>query len=262
MLLAALFLSAGEARAVVLDWDAVTWTANPPNSSNSYDVDPDPGAPGNDITVAVTSGATLGTGALAQARDTSMQGGLATFENTLTLTLDLTANTQYVTITVTFSSAYTLGVTNVSFQIFDVDFANENGNGARFQDRIGAISGLSIDGMTLIAPTITTSANNTVSGTGLDRVIDGLAPVVNTGAGSGGANVTIDFGTNAIRSFTFTYGSGANAPNDPTQQKIGIHDINFTPVPEINPALASILSCIGAIGLALHHRSRVRSRRK
>jgi hypothetical protein len=254
----AVLLPAWEARAVVLDWDTVTWTAG--SLSNSYDVDP--AKPGNDITVTV-SGDTAqlvpkntAPNPQTPALTTALQGGLGTAENTLTLAVNFTNQSQFVTITVDFSALYAQGVKNVSFIIFDVDMNTTNPNS--FQDQLRSIQALSIDGTTLIAPTITTSLNNSLTGTGLNQVVNGTASTVDTGAGSGDANVTISFGTNAIKSFTFTYGSGSGVAADPTYQHIGIHDISFTPIPELNPSWTAIISCMAAAGLILRHRANFR----
>ena len=254
------------ARGVTLDWDTATWTNNgtpPANSvhSNSYNVDPL--NPGNDITVSVSGNTGLlqyGTPAIA----TTFGGGLtpvapATGTNSLVLGVDFTNQSQVITVTVDFSALYAQGVQNVSFTIFDVDFDNTNGsNGSRYQDQLRAISAIGMDG-SAIAPTITTSANNTLSGTtGLGQVVNGMTSTVDSGAGSGNANVTISFGTASIRSFTFSYGSGSATANDPTYQHIGLHDISFTPVPEINPAWTAMLSCLAAGALVLRHRANFR----
>jgi hypothetical protein len=254
-----LYLSFGMmAHAVILDWDGVSWTAGSLN--NSYDVDP--ASAGNDVTVTVG-------GNTAQLRQeivspfpqtpcitTNFQGGLATAENTLSLAVDFTSQAQQITVTVDFSALYAQGVESVSFKIFDVDFANAGGS--TYQDQIRSITALSIDGITLIAPTITPSTNNTLSGSGLSQVVTGNTSTVDSGAGSGLANVTIDFGTNAIKSFTFTYGSGSGTVADPTYQHIGIYDIHFTPVPEINPVWGTICSCVAAAGLVLFHHAKAR----
>jgi hypothetical protein len=249
------------ARAVVLDWDTAAWTNG--QLTNSYDIDPDNA--GNDVTVSVSGNtAQLGTeptGQKTPAVTTNLSGGLSPRQNTLTIFLDLTSGSQAVTITVNFSALYTQGVENVSFMLFDVDFANEGGNGADFRDQIRSITGTALDG-SLVAPMITTSASNTLSGSGFTQVVDGIATVSDTGTGAGAGNVMISFGTTAITSFTFTYGSGATQKSDPTGQHMGLHDITFTPVPEINPAFSAIGSCLMAVGLVFHHRSRVRARRK
>ena len=260
VLLAALTMTIAQAPAVVLDWDAVTWSNR---FSNSFDIDPD--SAGDDVTISITGNtAQLGTeptGEVTPGLTTLLAGGLSPIEKTLTLYLDLTSQTQAVTITVNFSTLYAMGVQDVSFTIFDVDFANQGGNGATFQDQLRAISATAMDG-TLVAPAITTTSGNTLTGTGLNQVVTGTATVADTGAGSNAANVTISFGATAIQSFTFGYGGGTNTKNDPTAQHVGIHDITFTPVPEINPAVTAALSCFAATGLMFLHRARVRARRQ
>ncbi len=257
LVIALAFFSAN-AHAVILDWDSVSWAAG--SLTNSYDIDPS--SAGNDITVAVTTNGAVAFQAevvspfpMTPATNQSFQGGLVTTENTLCLALNLASNAQSVTVTISLSSLYTAGVSNVSFKIFDIDFVN--GDGSAYQDQLSSIRALSIDGTTLIAPTITTSLNNSLSGSGTNQVVTGTAATSDLGAGSGDGNVTIDFGSNAIKSFTFTYGSGPLFA-DPTFQHIGIYDLSFTPVPEMNPVWPSILSCATAAGFVLRLRKRAR----
>jgi hypothetical protein len=245
------------AHAVTLDWDTTAWTAG--SLSNSYDIDPSKA--GNDITVTIS-----GNTAQLQPKNTApnpqtpaltntLQGGLPTAENTLCLALNLTNQSQSVTVSVNFNALYTQGVTNVSFTVFDIDFANSAGN--NFQDQLRSIQAIDVNGNP-VAATITTSANNTLSGTGLGQVVTGTASGTDTGAGSGNSNVTISFGGAAITSFTFTYGSGSGTVADPTYQHIGIHDIAFTPVPEINPTWTAVGSCLAAVALILRHSAKFR----
>lgn len=244
--------------AVTLDWDAVSWTAG--SLSNSYDIDPS--KPGNDVTVTVSGNTSQLTTELVSpnpmtpAVTTDFQGGLATAQNTLCLAVNFANQSQSVTVAVNFSANYTLGVQNVSFTLFDIDFSNASGN--TYQDLLSSITALSVDGTTLVAPTITTSANNQLSGTGLTQVVNGMASTVDTGAGSGNGNVTISFGATAIKSFTFTYGSGSGTVADPTYQHVGMHDVTFTPVPEINPAWSALGSCLLAAIIILRHSAKFR----
>lgn len=245
--------------AVTLNWNNITTWADG-SRNNSFDIDPL--SAGNDITVIATpnNGAPFqnminAPNQATPAVTSNFQGGLASIDKTLSIALDLTSNTQTVTVTINFAALYAAGVSNVSFTIFDVDFSNSGGN--TYQDQLTLIRALSIDGTTLIAPTITTSASNTLTGTGLNQVVNGTASVADTGAASGNGNVTISFGTAAIKSLTFTYGSSSLFAN-PTYQHIGIHNINFTPVPELNPAWSALLSCLAATGLVLRHRSHFR----
>jgi hypothetical protein len=252
------FLLSPVAHAITLDWDTVTWTAG--TLSNSYDVDPTKA--GNDITVTVSGNTAqlqrelVSPYPFTPAITKDFEGGLGTAQNTLCLAVDFTDKTQSVTVTVNFSSLYTSGVKNVSFALFDIDLSNVSGND--YQDLLSSITATSIDGTTLIAPTITTSATNTLSGTGLAQVVNGISSNTDLGAGSGGGNVTIDFGGAAIKSFTFTYGSGSNPGADPTYQHVGIYDISFTPVPEINPGWSAVGSCLLAFALILRHSAKFR----
>jgi hypothetical protein len=247
------------ANAVILDWNTVPWTAG--SLSNSYDVDASNA--GNDITVAVSGNTAqlqkeLASGnPMTPAITPDFQGGLANPTNTLCLAVNFTDQSQAVTVTVNFSALYTAGVQNVSFTLFDVDYSNVTNN--TYQDLLTGIKATSIDGTTMIAPTITTSANNTQSGSGLSQIVTGITSTADTGPGSGNGNVTISFGANAIKSFTFTYGSGGpSGVTDPTYQHVGIDGITFTPVPEVNPTWSAVGSCLLAFALILRHSAKFR----
>jgi hypothetical protein len=244
-------------RALTLTWGSEPWA--PGSLINSFDVDPSHA--GNDITVSVAGNTSqlqpelAAPNPMTPAVTTAFQGGYGAPQSSLCMAVNFADQTQGVTVTVDFSAQYAQGVTNVSFTIFDVDFSNSSGS--TYQDQIRSIVGVGIDG-TLIAPTITTSANNTLSGTGLNQVVNGIVSTSDTGPTSGNANVTISFGSNAIRGFSFVYGSGTGTVADPTYQHIGLSDIVFTPVPEMNPALGAALSCIAASLLVLRHNARNR----
>jgi hypothetical protein len=256
MLIAPLLVAT--AHAITLDWDTVSWTAG--TLSNSYDIDP--AKSGNDITVTVSGNTTQFTTELASGNPMTpaitpdFQGGFATAQNSLCLAVNFANQGQAVTVTIDFSAQYTLGVENISFTLFDIDFSAASGN--NYQDQLSGITATSIDGVTLVAPTITTSANNTLSGTGLTQVVDGTVSTADTGAGSANGNVTISFGATPIKSFTFTYGSGSGTVADPTYQHVGFSDITFTPVPEMNPAWTAVGSCLAAAVLILLHSAKFR----
>jgi len=258
LLFLCLCLLAPAVQAVTLDWDAVTWTAG--SLSNSYDIDP--AKAGNDITVTVSGNTSQLQPELASpnpmtpAVAPAFQGGLVSTEKTLCLAVNFANQSQSVTVTVDFSANYTLGVQNVSFTLFDIDFSAASGN--NYQDLLSSITALSIDGTTLVAPTITNSANNTLSGSGLTQMVNGTVSTADTGPGSGNGNVTINFGATAIKSFTFTYGSGSGTVADPTYQHVGMHDITFTPVPELNPAWSALGSCLLVAVLILRHSAKFR----
>jgi hypothetical protein len=246
----------GPSSALTLNWGSEPWAAG--SLQNSFDVDPTHA--GNDVTVTVAGNTSQLQPELAAPNPmtpvvaAAFQGGNSSPQNSLCIATNFANQSQGITVTVDFSQ-YTQGVRNVSFTIFDVDFSNASGS--NYQDQIRSIMAVAVDG-SLIAPTITTSVNNVLSGTGLNQVVNGVASTVDTGAGSGNANVTISFGNAAIRSFTFTYGSGTGTVADPTYQHIGMSNVNFTPVPEMNPAFGASLSCIAAMLLVLRHNARHR----
>ena len=247
------FLAAtAHCHAVVLDWSAVTWT--PGALSDSYDID-GYSHNGNDITIALSGNtnkltADPVTGIAAPSIATTLHGGTAG-DHSLLLAGDLSTQTNF-TVTVTFTGQYN-GATDVSFTLFDIDMMTD-------REKILNIYGLLSDGVTKVAPTsITHGSSVGLTGTGLTQVLTGNASSPDTGAGSADGNATITFGSTAIRSFTFDF---KNDGGPPRFQSIGLYDISFTPVPEINPAIAAGLSCFAAGGLVFFHRSRVRARRQ
>jgi hypothetical protein len=249
-----LILSAGQARGVVLDWDVVgaagwaqgslnnTYQADPsdPDSVLTVDVASNGGAP-----IVQYSGLPNPMTPLVQA---AFQGGLGSTENSLTIAVNLANLSQSITVSISFAASG--GAGNVSFKLFDIDA----GGGA--QDQLTEIRGLSMDGTTWIAPTITTSLDNQLIGSGLSQVVNGTASTASVGAQSGRGNVTIDFGPTQISMLSFTFGSASFA--DPAYQHFALHDISFTPVPEINPALMSAASCFAAAAVGLRHSRRRR----
>ena len=252
--LCAVYSLPGTASAVVLDWSALSWT--PGSLSNSYDVDP--ASPGNDVTV--TIGGDTGqlqpglvspnpqTPAITRAFD----GGLGTSPKTLELALDLSSNSQFVTVTISFSAQYAAGVSNVSLQLFDIDF--NNAGGSTYQDVISSIHATSTTG-TQIASTITGLGSNvSLTGTGLTQVLRGTASTVDLGAGSDAGNATISFNASGISSITFIYDSGTMFAN-PTYQHIGIYNLDYEVVPEPS----SLGACVTIVSLAIYF-SRRRSR--
>ena len=236
------------AQALVLDWDTVAWTAGSLN--NSYDLT---GDAVNDITVTITSqnpGIFTNdptTGMQTPAINQSLTGGLTPAENSIDIAANLHTNSN-LTVQLTFGGQYGLA-TNVSFTIFDIDVTTNS-------DIISNIYGVAADG-TLVAATITNLGSTiTPSGSLLTQKLTGNAASPDN---SGNGNATISFGGVAITDVFFTFGNNAGAPR---YQDIAIGDVTFTPVPEINPAAASAVSCLLALGAmrAFHRRAKLKAR--
>ncbi len=248
-LLLCLFFMAGSvvlpntARAIVLDWNDVSWTSG--SLSTSYDIDAS--NPGNDITISIT-GSTSRFISDRPEITTDFTGGFGASPSpdNLELWVDYSNRNQSVTVTVTFSAGYVGGVNDVNFLLFDVDTGSGGGT-KTFIDQIRDIYAVSAEGG-FIAPTITTSANNSVSGSGINQVVSGTDENSNN---SGSGNVGISFGTNYITSFTFEYGNpSSGVQKNPDSQSIGLYDINFKPkVPEVHPGLfAALVSAFPFLG--------------
>lgn len=219
------------ASGVVLDWNNLSWS---PGSLDTT-LDADPSRPGTERVqfTGFTGDITAGSPQI----NSALQGGQAPGNLSLNLSVDLGREDRYVIVTITFTG-YT-AVEGVSFTLFDIDR-----DGAIYVDQIRSISATAADGVTLIAPTISNlGASVTLSGTGLNQVLTGTAPADDTGAGSGAGNATITFNS-AIRSFTFLLGDDATASRNPPPQSIAMGNINFSPVPEVNPSFVAGGACL------------------
>lgn len=239
--------TAAPARALVLDWDQVAWA--PGSLINSYDLN---GDAVNDITVRITSQQANiwandpTSGDQTPVINQTMTGGLSPVQNSLMLAANLKTQSD-ATVQISFTGGNgalnTPGATNVSFTIFDIDITTNS-------DIISSIYGVAPDG-THVAATITNVGPTvTLTGSGLTQTLTGNAAAGNN---TSNGNATISFGSALIYDVFFTFSNTAGAPR---YQDIGIGDVTFTPVPEINPAMASVVSCLVAASLTVFLRER------
>lgn len=239
MLALALWLLPAQAQAVVLDWDSVNYSSG--SFSQSFDIDSN--NPGNDITITISGD----TSYFAQNinDNSNLTGGLSPAQQSLFMNMNYSSESQSILVTVTFHYAY--GVEDVSFSIFDIDEDNSNDSNVGYTDKI-ALLGKNLSG-TIVAPTtITDSSDNEQVGTGTNRYVRGNDSASDSSS-SGTASYTFS-GTNAIKEFSFTYGNDANAPNNPGNQWISLHDITFKPkVPEWHPGLIASFACLMLVGV-------------
>ena len=200
-----------------LDWDAVQAGPGWTGTSGTYSVG---GAnvtvtasdPGGDL--AVNPGLVRDVAAGGLIANT---GGLTPAEYTIGLGADfetqgsITPPSEQITLTINFAHAG--GVNNVSFSIFDIDFA---AGGAGWTDRL-VITG---NNGAVINPTSVTvgsaagyDGTNVITGTGGSNTTENLG------------NATITFAQGGITQITIQYQSGRTA--DPAVQQINLHDISF-----------------------------------
>jgi hypothetical protein len=152
----------------------------------------------------------------------------------------------YVQVTITFAAP----VSSVSFTIWDVDKT-----AGSWIDSITGISAQPWSTGGPIAATIThpTATYNTISGSGtLGATVTGIASANNT---TNQGNVTFDFGTAAITSFTFRW---SNTDPGLATQYIGISPITYTAVtlPEVGSTIGALGVCALAVGLREFRRYR------
>jgi hypothetical protein len=248
----AIVCATSSAFAVTLDWSAQTWA--PGSLSNSFDVDPT--TAGNDVTVtAVANGQNRFTtdpasGLMSPAITQSLAGGNSPAPSSLEFVTNWNQQTQSVTITVTLSAAFAAKTDGATFTLFNIDR-----QGVIYQDQIQSVYGVALDGVTLVAPTFTNVGPAiTLTGTGLNQVLQGQNTVADTGAGSGAGNATLTFSV-PIQSFTFTYIDGLPTKNNPTVQDISLANITFSPVPEMSSWLAGAVACAAAAVIRLRKRA-------
>ena len=250
LLFAVLACAAPEAHGILLDWNSLSWT--PGSLSNSFDIDPT--KPGNDVTITFAHNQVTSTGSpfigdfvtgiQTPAINSNLEGGRGPGVSSLNVAVDLAWQNRYITVTVTFSDSYLQGVQGVAFSLFDID----RNNGNLDIDEIRSISALAADGVTSVAPVISgVGSSIALSGSGLGQILAATGAAPDIGAGSSAGNATISFGSTGIKSFTFQWGVPSYNANGPSPMTISIGDINFTPVPEVNPSfIAGGVCLVGA----------------
>lgn len=155
-----------------------------------------------------------------------------------------TSTSSYIQVTVSFSTP----VSNVSFQIWDVDSSP-----TQFTDQISNIQAQPwSSGGPVAANSVTGSADNTVLGSGLSTIVTGNA---NNANNSANGNVTIKF-TGPITSFTFRW---SNIASGLGLQGIAMGPITYTPV--ATPEVGSTLGALGVCALVIGARE-IRKRRR
>ncbi len=194
----------------ILDWDSVVWGEG--DMTNTYVV------AGDTIVITVTDPDNslqnnANFGGQTPAENIYNTGGFTPGQSGLHFLRNPTNNSSTVDIVYTLGDPG-IGVDSLQLSLFDVDFGNN-----QFVDQIivtGTIGGVSVT-PTLFTSTSNSASGNVVTGDG------GSSPTQSRG------NMTLEFNS-AVDTVTINYGNDASAPNDPGNQGISIHDLNFCPV--------------------------------
>ena len=223
---------------VVFNWPSSPgWTAGVPtagqtNTQSFTSVNP------NDITVSINNSGAGPQGmnwnaGYPQISANPLTGGLTGVNGLQLYATTSDASGTFLKVTVSFNTP----VTNLSFQIWDVDKS-----GGQFIDKISNLQALAEGGGTVGADSVTSAVAgfNSISGTGLSTVVVGTAPASNT-TNQGTIDITFN---GPITQFSFEW---SNADPGLGAQAIGLGPLTYTPVPETNAGLFGAVGCIMAI---------------
>ena len=221
---------------IVFDWpNPPGWTAGTPGqnatvSQQFTSVNP------NDITVQIQNNGVNVQGTYPQINSTNETGG---FTGVNGLQLFISSTPQFGN-TLTTTVSFATPVTNLTFQIWDVDAKI-----GQFVDKIANLQGLAPDGTTIVGATSVTSevaGFNTITGTGLSTVVLG------TNSASNSTNQgTIDITFNQpITQFSFDW---SNNDNGRGAQAIALGPLTYdvAAVPEYISPFLPVSFCLAAI---------------
>lgn len=246
------------ALAVELDWNNYTSAASGSDwnygaLTGSFDIDPT--NPGDDIRITFTGD----TGVLAPDPNgnqtpninTVNSGGMNPAPNSLQAVIDLSTVSQEINVSIEF--LYDLGVSNVSFSIFDIDVWMPNSR-FNFIDQLRDISAAGLNGTSYVSLTATNPS--AVSITDNMTASAEATGVLNSPPDSDNGNVLFTFSDTGIQEILFTYGAGPGDYNSnaPTPQGISLNNISYTPViPEPNTVIGTIVLLILAFALQIRN---------
>lgn len=204
----------------VFDWDAISgWTAG--STDNTYAF----ASFGNIRFQLSNDGAYLNNAAFGGQSPTvfnALTGGFSVPEDSLTLLADQPNLAGDVELVITLPRAFA----GIQFSIFDVDFFS-----GQFTDRVEVVGSR---GGSTVLPMLTNGNVNQVSGN--VAIGDGLSadpePL---------GNLVVTF-TDAVDTIVLRYGNHTNAPANPGQQAIAVHDLTFcNPFTTLSVTKASVL---------------------
>ena len=235
---------------VTFDWPSSPgWTAGSPTAGQT-DSQSFTSVDLNDITVDINNSGVgvvgmvwnAGSGGYPQISSNPDTGGFTGVNGLEELVTNSQAFGTYIKTTVSFATP----VTNLSFQIWDVDAV-----AGQFADKIANIQALAQGGGT-VGPDSVTHAGagfNTITGIGLATIVLGTANA-NNASNQG----TIDIVFNGpIAQFSFEWSNNDVALG---AQGIALGPLTYTPVPEIESGWIGAAACALAIGHQLFRRKR------
>ena len=224
--------------ATVFDWPTGGWTMGAPGPGQTFtesftSINP------NDISVSFNNngagpqGGTWRPG-YPTIDSTTSTGGFSGVNGLQMFLNQQSTTSSFILTTVVFSTT----VTNLSFQIWDVDAIS-----GTFADKIYSLQALGPGGVIVGATSVTsaTPGFNTITGSGLSTVVLGTATADNA---TNQGTITITF-AGPITQFSFKWSN-----NDPalSTQAIALGPLTYVATPEMSPGWGAALVCAIAIG--------------
>lgn len=246
------------ANAAVFSWPTTPgWTAGQPTINGpSQTVDYSSTGQAISVTIANT-GATWNSGFPQVAANGSGYVNGGTTANGLIIQPGAeTSNATHIAVTVNFNNPG--GVTNVQFQLWDID-ATVDSSGNGFVDRVSQIQAVAVGGGTTYATASNAHTSNpatvynTISGAGATLALTGDTTTNGATNNTDQGTVTISFAS-AITSFSFWYSNAATGSL--SQQTMGLGPISYAMLPEISPAWPVALLCLLAVAAEGYRRRR------
>jgi hypothetical protein len=253
------------AQGTVFDWPSSPgWTAGEPTINGPAQT-VDYSSSGQNVSVTLTNtGATWNAGypQVATGGTGFVNGGTAN-SGLILQPSGQTSNGTYLQLTINFNNPG--GVTNVSFQIWDID-ATVDASGNGFIDAITHLQATAVGGGTLFPDIVdnTHTSNpgttyNFISGSGANLAITGdLAQVAGAANGTDQGTINVTF-AQPITQISFWYSN--NASGSLTTQTIGIGPLTYSIVPEISSSWSGALLCVVSASVLELRRRRNNSNR-
>jgi hypothetical protein len=243
-----LLLPLSTSASVVFDWPSSPgWTVGTPTAGQTVtqsftSVNP------NDIMVSVNNSGSGAQGMVFQTNYPQIGQNPDTggFPSTNALEL-LVSGSQAVGTYIKMTVSFATPVTNLSFQIWDVDAVT-----GQFVDKIANIQALAQGGAVVGADSITSAVAgfNSITGTGLSTVVLGIANAANN-TNQGSIDITFN---GPITQFSLEWSN-----NDPAlgAQGIALGSLTYTPVPEFDPLWSTMGACVTVVGLEFVRRRKI-----
>ena len=165
---------------------------------------------------------------------TLITGGISPTNRTLQLVTNFATNLESIVVRIDFN--YLAGVRDVNFFVHDID-----GTLNSWQEEVRGISATG-DTLPNFAPTsllrVGASPTFQITGAGLAQLLTATSEAADD---SNNGSASVSFGSQLVRTTTFTSGAGTVGSFDPIESGISLGVVSYTPEPVPEPSSAMLL---------------------